>query len=223
MLKVYEDWGIAAEKLHHITNGQRRYGAAQAAGKGPKNRFGFFGQILDHKGVHVIMRAVQLLRAQGFSDFTVQINGENIQWATPAVRAEIEAFLAAEDALPADEKIVFMNGGYHIDNLAGRMAQVDWCIVPSTWWEIFGLVISEAWMFGKPVIGSNRGGPGERIRHEVDGLQFELGDARALAETIRRAATEEGLWETLRANLPEPPGRPEMAAAFLELYGKPAV
>jgi glycosyltransferase involved in cell wall biosynthesis len=221
MLKIYEDWGVPASKLHHITNGQRRYGAVQAAAAGAKNRFGFFGQVLDHKGVHIILRAVQLLRAQGFEDFTVQINGENIQWATPAVREEIEAFMALEDELPADEKIVFMNGGYHTDNLAGRMAQVDWCIVPSTWWEIFGLVISEAWMFGKPVIGSNRGGPGERIRHEVDGLQFELGDARALAEAMRRAVTEEGLWERLRANLPAPPGRPEMAAAFLRLYAAP--
>ena len=44
------------------------------------------------------------------------------------------------------------------------MARVDWSIVPSTWWEIFGLVISEAWMFGKPVICSNRGGPGDPQR-----------------------------------------------------------
>jgi glycosyltransferase involved in cell wall biosynthesis len=98
------------------------------------------------------------------------------------------------------------------------MARVDWCIVPSTWWEIFGLVISEAWMFGKPVICSNRGGPGERIRHDVDGLQFQLGDPGSLAETIRRAATEEGLWGWLRENLPEPPSRPKMAAEFLALY-----
>jgi len=95
---------------------------------------------------------------------------------------------------------------------------VDWCIVPSTWWEIFGLVISEAWMFGKPVICSNQGGPGERVHHDVDGLQFELGDARALAEAIRRAATEDGLWERLRENLPEPPSRPDMARGFLQLY-----
>ncbi len=73
-------------------------------------------------------------------------------------------------------------------------------------------------MFGKPVICSNRGGPGERIRHDVDGLQFQLGDPRSLAETIRRAATEEGLWERLHATLPEPPSRPEMAREFVGLY-----
>src|SRR6202044_1248731 len=159
-------------------------------------------------GVQVILRAVGLLRAQGITGFTVEINGENIRWASAPVREEGERFLAAERARPPEEQIVTLNGGYHIDDLASRMARVDWCIVPSTWWEIFGLVISEAWMFGKPVICSNRGGPGERVRHDVDGLQFQLGDPRSLAETLLRAATEEGLWERLRANLPEPPSRP---------------
>jgi glycosyltransferase involved in cell wall biosynthesis len=218
MLDFYERWGIEGGKLHHITNGQRRYGQMQAASAGPKNRFGFFGQLVDNKGVQIVLRAVRLLRAQGFTDFSVVINGENIKWASSAVREEVENFLEIERQLPHEEQIVFFNGGYHIDDLAARMAQVDWCIVPSTWWEIFGLVISEAWMFGKPVICSNRGGPGERVRHEIDGLQFQLGDPRSLADTIRRAATEEGLWEHLRYNLPEPPSRPAMAASFLALY-----
>lgn len=223
MLEFYENWGLPAEKLHHISNGQRRYGQIQPVPPGRKNRFGFFGQLLDNKGVHIVLRAVRTLRAQGFTDFRVELNGENIKWASPAIRAEVENFLALEAELPHEEQIVFLNGGYHIDDLASRMARVDWCIVPSTWWEIFGLVISEAWMFGKPVICSNRGGPGERIRHEVDGLHFQLGDPGSLAETIRRAATEEGLWGWLRENLPEPPSRPKMAAEFLELYQREVV
>jgi glycosyltransferase involved in cell wall biosynthesis len=220
MLKFYEDWGLPAEKLHHITNGQRRYGQIQAPPPGNKNRFGFFGQLLDCKGTHILLRAVRLLRAQGFLDFRVELNGDNIKWASSEVREEIEGFLAEERELPHQEQIVFFNGGYHIDDLASRMAQVDWCIVPSTWWEIFGLVISEAWMFGKPVICSNRGGPGERVRHDVDGLHFQLGDPRSLADAIRRAATEEGLWERLHACLPQPPSRPEMVREFIRLYKK---
>ena len=224
MLPFYEEWGLGPEQLYHITNGQRRYGTLQPPSAGAKKRFGFFGQLLDNKGVHILLRAVGLLRAQGFTDFVVEINGENIRWASPAVREEVESFLAAERELPPKEQIVVLNGGYHIDDLASRMGRIDWCVVPSTWWEIFGLVISEAWMFGKPVICSNRGGPGERVKHEVDGLQFQLGDPRSLAETIRRAATEEGLWERLRANLPEPPSRPDMAREFLAVYrGQEAV
>lgn len=218
MLEFYEKWGLDKRRLHHITNGQRRYGEPTPPPAGKRNRFGFFGQMVDNKGVQILLRAVRLLRAQGFTDFVVEINGENIHWASPAVREEVEAFLAAEAELPPEEQIVVHNGGYHIDDLASRMARVDWCIVPSTWWEIFGLVISEAWMFKKPVICSNRGGPGERIRHDLDGLQFQLGDPRSLADAIRRAATEEGLWERLVENLPEPPARAEMARQCLEVY-----
>lgn len=218
MLEFYEHWGLPGGRLHHVTNGQRRRGELQPPRAGAKNRFGFFGQMLDDKGVHVVLDAVGLLRAQGFSDFLIELNGENIRWASAPVREAIEKFLAAERELAAEDQIVFYNGGYHMDDLGSRMGRIDWCLVPSIWWEIFGLVISEAWMFGKPVICSNRGGPGERVRHEIDGLQFQLGDARALADTIRRAATEDGLWERLRANLPEPPARLDMATGFLRLY-----
>jgi len=53
--------------------------------------------------------------------------------------------------------------------LRGRMARIDWCIVPSLWWEAFALVISEAWMFGKPVICSNVGAMADRVTDEADG------------------------------------------------------
>jgi glycosyltransferase involved in cell wall biosynthesis len=218
MLAFYQRWGLPAEKLHHVTNGQRRYGLPQDPPEGAKTRFGFFGQMVDNKGIHILLRAVRLLRAQGFTGFTVEINGENLRYASQDIREEIETFLADEAELPLEDQIVVHNGGYHIDTLPARMARVDWCIVPSTWWEIFGLVISEAWMFGKPVIGSDCGGPGERIRHDADGLQFALGDVRALAGSIRRAATEDGLWERLRANLPAPPSRHAMTQQYLELY-----
>ena len=220
MIEHYVKWGLPREKIFHVTNGHRNYGPAtpEAIAPGPKNRFGFFGQLVDAKGVHVILRAVGMLRAEGFADFSVHLNGDNLRYASEAVRDEIEAFLAAEAQLPPEQRIVFANGSYQVDQLAARMAQVDWCLVPSIWWEIFGLVISEAWMFGKPVICSNVGGPAERTRHDVDGLHFEMGDARALARTIRRACTEVGLWERLVESLPEPPRRDAMVMGYRELY-----
>jgi len=166
----------------------------------------------------VILEAVALLRADGFTDFVVEINGDNIQFATPKRRDEIEAFMAEEEQRPRDERNVFLNGSYHHDQLASRMARVDWCIVPSVWWEIFCLVISEAWNYGRPVIASNAGGPAERITDDVDGLLFELGDARALAETMRRACTEDGLWDRLAAGIRPIPDRTHMVRQFLDVY-----
>ncbi len=220
MIEHYTDWGLPRDKLFHVTNGQRRYGTppVTAAQRGRRNRFGFFGQIHDDKGVHIILRAVQILRAEGFTDFQVELNGANIEFASAAIRQEIEAFLAAEAELPWAERIVSHNGSYQVEQLPARMARIDWCIVPSIWWEIFGLVISEAWMFGRPVICSNVGGMAERVADEVDGLHFEMGDPRALAAAIRRACEEVGLWQRLHDALPEPPRREAMVDGYLQLY-----
>ena len=220
MIERYAAWGLDAEKIHHVTNGQPDYsrGAPPIEKRIKRNRFGFFGQLVDNKGVWLLLQAVQQLRADGFSDFTVEINGDNLRFASDRRRAEIESFLAEEAALPFAERCVVFNGSYDVDQLPRRMARVDWCIVPSVWWEIFGLVISEAWMFRRPVIASDVGGPAERIIHEQDGLLFDVGDARALADTIRRACTEKGLWDRLAKGIRTPANQDKMADGFLAIY-----
>jgi glycosyltransferase involved in cell wall biosynthesis len=220
MIEHYVTWGIPREKIAHVTNGQRIPGTMppHAGASARHNRFGFFGQLHDTKGLHVLLRAVDMLRDDGFTDFHLDINGDNIRFATEPVRNEIESFLARERELPSTQRIVTYNGPYQVDQLKSRMARVDWCIVPSLWWEAFALVISESWAFGKPVICSNIGAMAERVRADVDGLLFEMGDPVALAATIRRACTEEGLWQQLHDALPAPPSRTEMAAGYLKLY-----
>ena len=132
--------------------------------------------------------------------------------------SDIGAGEEIERQLPPTERIVAFNGAYSLDQIQSRMMRVDWTIVPSVWWEIFGLVISEAWMFGRPVICSNVGGMAERVTHERDGLHFEMGDPASLAATIWRACSEEGLWQRLHDAVPEPPSRAAMAEAHLALY-----
>lgn len=222
MIDRYVAWGLPSEKMEHVTNGQPDYSAGTKTLEGPapksRNRFGFFGQLVDNKGVWVILEAVQKLRAQGFTDFTVEINGDNLKYASEHRRNQFEAFIEAEKQLPPEQRVVVYNGGYSVDQLGQRMSRVDWCLVPSVWWEIFGLVISEAWMFGKPIIASNVGGPRERIRHEKDGLLFNVADANALAQTMHRASTEKGLWATLAGGIRKLPDSTEMARGYLDLF-----
>jgi len=220
MIQHYTDWGIDPRRIFQVGNVQRNRGVTTIveAPRKSRNRFGFFGQMVDMKGIHVILRAVQYLRASGFTDFVVEINGDNLRYASDQYRKEIEAFLESEREKPIAEQNVLFNGSYQVDQLASRMARIDWCIVPSVWWEIFCLVISEAWMFGRPVIVSNVGGPHERVRHEKDGLQFQVGDPQALATTMRRACTEPGLWDTLSAGISPPANREVMVAEYVALY-----
>ncbi|MBI2698215.1 MAG: glycosyltransferase [Mycobacterium sp.] len=221
MIDRYVAWGIDGGKIRHVSNGQAdcTRGVELPAPEGPKNRFGFFGQLVDIKGVQIILRAVAILREQGFTSFKVEINGDNLRYATPALATEIEQFLAEENERPFAERIVQFNGSYQVDQLASRMARVDWSIVPSLWEEAFGLVVSEAWAFRRPVICSDVGALDERITDDVDGFHFTRGDPYALAAVILRAATENGLWERLSGAIPEPPSRAAMVAGFLDVYG----
>ena len=220
MIKHYTDWGVDPRRIYQVGNVQRNRGVKTTADE-PRsryNRFGFFGQMVDMKGIHVIIRAVELLRASGFTDFVVEINGDNLRYASPNYRKEVESFLEAESEKPLPEQNVIFNGSYQVDQLAGRMARIDWCIVPSIWWEIFCLVISESWMFGRPVIVSNVGGPRERVRDNVDGLHFQVGDPQSLADTMRRACTETGLWNRLSQGIATPASRDLMVGQYASLY-----
>ena len=221
MIKHFTDWGIEASRITCVTNGQRDYsdGVRMLDYAGPRIRFGFFGQLLDNKGVWLILQAVSQLRAGGLDGFIVEINGGNIRYATEERRREIEAFREAEQALPWEQRRVVFNGTYAVDQLPALMSRVDWCIIPSVWWEAFALVISEAWMFGRPVIASDIGAMRERVSHDCDGLLFTAGSARALAETMRRAMTEDGIWARLSAGIAPPPTRELMVAGMMDVYG----
>jgi glycosyltransferase involved in cell wall biosynthesis len=220
MIERYASWGLDRRKMRHVTNGQPDYshGKAPEDGRVKRNRFGFFGQFVDNKGLWVLLEAVQQLRADGFKDFVVELNGDNLRYASGSRRTEIETFLKEESGLAAAERVVTLNGSYSVDQLAQRMARVDWCIVPSVWWEAFGLVVSEAWMFKRPVIASDVGALAERISHEVDGLLFDVASASSLANTIRRACTEEGLWGRLVQGIRTPSTEKTMVENFLSVY-----
>lgn len=59
-------------------------------------------------------------------------------------------------------------------------------VVPSIWFETFGLVGAESMSHGIPVVASNIGALRHLIEDDVDGLLFETGNARDLAAKVRR-------------------------------------
>lgn len=219
MIAHYTKWGLDKTKFVHVTNGMKMdVMPIPIPPTRRRNRFGFFGQLVDVKGLDILLQATVLLRERGFTDFIVEINGDNLRYATPEHRALINTFFEIESERPQSERNVIFNGSYHHDQLRARMARVDWVVVPSTWWEIFCLVISEAWSFGRPVIASNVGGPAERVTDGKDGLLFKLGDALALAQTMYRACTEDGLWGKLTEGITLPPSREDMVQHFRTIY-----
>ena len=84
------------------------------------------------------------------------------------------------------------------------MAEVDWVVVPSRWWENSPLVIQEAFLHSRPVICSDIGGMAEKVTDRVNGLHFGVGDPPSLRrDDPRGPSSTPGLWERLQAGIPE--------------------
>src|SRR5204863_4376445 len=136
------------------------------------------------------------------------IHGANLDWAPTAFQDKLRALL--EEAGGS----VTLVGQYEPEDLPKLMAETDWVVVPSIWWENSPLVIQEAFLYGRPVICSDIGGMAEKVTQGVNGLHFSVGDPRSLANVIRTAVTTPGLWDELREGIPPVYGMEEHVASL---------
>ncbi|MDA8052454.1 MAG: glycosyltransferase [Rhodospirillales bacterium] len=222
----YTAWGLPPRKIHVISNAQTDYATLESwhlrppspAGRSPRrNRFAFFGQLVDVKGLGVVFEALDIFAKRYDEDLIFEINGSNLKFASEKFRIRFDEFISGKHQLPERIKVSW-NGSYAMTDLPSRMGRIDWVLVPSIWWEIFGLVLSEAFMFRRPPIASRIGGLAERVRGEKDGLLFDAGDASELADIFYRAITEEGLWERLSAASPGVPSVESIVESHLRVF-----
>lgn len=216
LLERFVDWGIPREKIVFEDYGRQpvtRFAPRDPdpTPTRPRNRFAYFGQFNPYKGVDVLMKAMALMADEDrsvrqstdeagefkplASDPHVDLHGANLDMQSPAFRDEFSKLVSAARGY------VTLVGKYAPHEQAALMADVDWVVVPSIWWENSPLVIQEAFMHGKPVICSDIGGMAEKVTDGVDGLHFKASDPSSLARVIRRASTEPGLWERLRSGI----------------------
>lgn len=204
------DWGLDPARIRLVPNAVAGLDAPQTAPetRARRNRFAFFGNIAPHKGPLVLLDAAARL---GGEDVSVTLHG-GLRWAEPAFRAAFEAGLAA--ARPVAQHL----GPYDRCEVQRLMRGCDWVVVPSLWWENAPLVILEAQAAARPVICSGLGGMAEMVTHGITGLHVPAGDAAALAETMRQAASDPDLWERLAAWAPKTGAHDAFVAQHLELY-----
>lgn len=173
-------------------------------------RLGYIGQIADHKGVDVLVRAVTMLPAAG-RPFTVSIHGDV---------AQHPKYSAALRRLLGNERRVTFAGRFDNAGVADVFAGIDALVVPSIWYENSPLVILEAQAAGRPVLASAMGGMAELVRNEVDGLTFAPGDAADLARQIQRLREEPELLGRLAAATQPPPSLADEMQVLAQLYAQ---
>ena len=137
----------------------------------------FVGRLIPEKGVHVLVAAMRILRAEGVLAFariigSVDFGDDRSSAYADALRAE------APDTVQFKP---YMSGPALADEF--RRASIFCC--PSTWDEPFGMVNVEAMASGLPVVATRSGGIPE-IFSEGGGLLVERDSPHELAGALKR-------------------------------------
>ena len=202
-------WGLAADRIDVIANGVPDAKAAPTE-KRPRSTFGLFGNVAAHKGTLVALAAIERV-VREVPDASLRLHG-GVNFQDDAFRRDFETTLCeAGDAAT-------QCGPYRREDLPELMAEIDWVVVPSTWWENAPLVILEAFRHKRPVICSGIGGMAELVADGVNGLHVRPGDVAALSRAMRRAAQEDGLWQRLVDGIPAVPALTDTAKQHMTLY-----
>jgi phosphatidyl-myo-inositol alpha-mannosyltransferase len=148
-----------------------------------KLRIAFVGQAVERKGLPMLLRAFEALREHIPTELTVI--GPSREELSP---------------LMLDMRDVRVLGKVDDETKQAELEASDVLCAPSLGGESFGMVLTEAFASGTPVVASDIAGYRDVVRDGVDGVLVPRGDPQALAEALR------DLWE-------EPVRRAAMARA----------
>lgn len=141
------------------------------------------GRVDPEKGLHVLIRAIGLLRESGVMAQVAVIGSPSKD--DGRYLGELKSL---GDVL-LGEGVRFIP---HVSDVGGVLSAVDILVCPSDE-EPFGLILLEAQTCGVPVVASASGGPAEFISHGKTGMLFARGDAEALAGVLARLLADNEL------------------------------
>jgi phosphatidylinositol alpha-mannosyltransferase len=164
----------------------------------------FVGQAVERKGLPVLLRAFEALRRE--APVTLTVVGSDPEELAPLL-------------LDADGVVAL--GRVSDAERHRALVEADVLCAPSLGGESFGMVLTEAFAAGTPVIASDIAGYRDVVTHGVDGLLVPRGDATALAETLRGLAVDPDAAPALGAAAGASAERyawPQVAAQVEEAY-----
>jgi glycosyltransferase involved in cell wall biosynthesis len=183
---MYIRAGIPEEKMHVIWNGvdvQKFANIKKIPEPSERIRFTFIGYFGKHKGIHVLLDALQYLQDQ--QNFRLNLIGSGDLFEQ--YKKEI-----AEKRL--NEVVKFWG---RIENVEMAYAETDVFILPSIWPENRPVTITEAMAAKIPIIAANSGGIPELVEDGKTGFLFEPGNASDLAKKMLAFIEQPNLIETL--------------------------
>jgi len=167
-------------------------------------RFGFIGTPVEHKGLHVLVEAMNALRDTGAE---LHIYGDLSIFPAYARRVK---------RINKNRRTRF-RGRFEHEDAAKILSRIDALVVPSLWYENSPLTIHEAFMAKTPVITSDIGGMAE-LTERGGGLTFRAGAPRDLARVMRELLDDPARLDELAASVPAVKTMEENAVELLSIY-----
>jgi len=174
----------------------------------PVRKFAYLGTMIPSKGVEDMIRAFKKMKTKGCS---LHLWGESVPYHGVM---DYDKRLA-EMAGSAD---VTFHGPYQPEDLVKVLAEIDAVVMPSVWYESYGITIREAFRARRPVIVSDVGAFSEAVDDGENGLKFPPGDVFELAIAMDRLASDVELAQSLAGVGGPVASIPEHAAALVAIY-----
>jgi GT2 family glycosyltransferase/glycosyltransferase involved in cell wall biosynthesis len=208
LAEAFGAFGVAADRLVRCNQGIASARGEPRRGYRLPLRIAFAGGFLPTKGLHVLLDAIERMRA---GSVTVDVLGACVPYhGDDAYVSSLESRISH----PA----IRMVGPVPHDRMRSILDDADVLVVPSTWIENAPFIIREAFAARLPVVASNLGGMAEMVRDGVDGLLFEPGDAGSLASVLKRCVDDPLLLERLARGIVAPMSMQEDAASLRVMY-----
>ncbi|MDR0834539.1 MAG: glycosyltransferase [Candidatus Symbiothrix sp.] len=122
----------------------------------------------------------RLSREKGLLTLVDAVKNMNIKLKIAGIGNALDYILD----LPQNIEILGFKTGVELQDL---IRNAYFVIVPSEWYETFGLTVVEPQVLGVPVIGARIGAIPELIKENENGFLFEVGNAVALRQAIEKA------------------------------------
>jgi phosphatidylinositol alpha-mannosyltransferase len=169
----------------------------------------FLGRAEERKGLPILLRAFEGLRAVGV-DARLTVAG-----ATPE---EVQPFLLEQEG-------IHIAGRVSEDEKWSLLAEADLLCAPSLGGESFGMVLTEAFASGTPAVCSDIAGYRDVARDGLEGVLVPPGDPKALGEALVGLAADSERRAEMRRHALERAERfawPQVASELVSLYEEAA-
>lgn len=213
MRDIFVENGISAELIRHVPFGidSAPLIPFQRKTESDRLRIGFIGTLFEHKGPDLLIKAVQSLPDSAAVE--LKIYGDPGQF--PEYGDFLKNLVASNPKHRDDIKFL---GSFPNSELGSVLQNMDVLVVPSRWYENTPLVIQSALASKTPLIVTNLGGMAELIKHDYNGLLFELNSADSLAHQLNRLLSEPHLLSSLRENIAPERTIPQMVDDIEKVY-----